>query len=310
MRILNAIEELAELPGPVCVAIGVFDGVHPGHQALIRRNLEEARKRRGTPVVLTFDPHPARVLRPDAAPHLLTSTPHKMRLIEALGCPYALKVTFDEAFAALSPGEFITALAEASRPLGLICVGQGWVFGKGRAGNVPLLKSLGARLGFETIEIDSVLVDGQTLSSTRIREAVQHGDFESARRFLGRDYTILGTVRHGAALGGKIGFPTANLAAHSEQFPPNGVYAVRLLLDGIWHPGVANVGVRPTVADGGEKLLEVHIFNFSGDCYGRDVEVKFEKQLRAEQRFDSIEALKAQIIIDAAAARSLLRMEE
>jgi riboflavin kinase/FMN adenylyltransferase len=306
MRVLHSLAELAQVPGPVCIAIGVFDGVHLGHQTLVREAMAEAEKRGGTAVALTFHPHPARILRPQSAPHLLTSTPHKVALIGALGCPYLLQVAFDEAFAAQSPQTFIEALA-ATADLRLICVGRDWAFGKNRAGNVALLKELGARLGFETLEIPAVSVDGEVISSTRIRKAVEAGDFATARKFLGREYTILGTVRHGAGLGGKIGFPTANLAAHSEQFPPNGVYAVRLMLRGEWYAGVANVGVRPTVANAGERLLETHIFDFTGDCYGEDVEVRFEHFLRPEQKFASVDELKKQIASDAARARELLR---
>lgn len=306
MRVLHSLAQLAQVPGPVCVAIGVFDGVHLGHQALVREAMAEAKKRGGTAVVLTFHPHPARILRPQNAPHLLTSTPHKVALIGELGCPYLLQVAFDAAFAAQSPQAFIEALAAAA-DLRLICVGRDWAFGKNRAGNVEMLKELGGRLGFETLEIPAVSVDGEVISSTRIRQAVEEGDFATARKFLGREYTILGTVRHGAGLGGKIGFPTANLAAHNEQFPPNGVYAVKLMLRGEWLAGVANVGVRPTVANAGERLLEAHIFDFAGDCYGEDVEVRFEYFLRPEQKFASVDELKKQIASDAARARELLR---
>lgn len=305
MRVLHSLAELSQVPGPLCIAIGVFDGVHLGHQALVQVALAEAEKRGGTAVALTFHPHPARLLRPQSAPHLLTSTPHKVALIGALGCPYLLQVNFDEAFAAQSPEVFIEALAAAA-DVRLICVGRDWAFGKNRAGNVAMLKELGARLGFETVEIPAVAVEGEVISSTRIRRAVEEGDFATARKFLGREYTILGTVRHGAGLGGKIGFPTANLAAHSEQFPPNGVYAVRLQLRGVWYNGVANVGVRPTVANAGERLLETHIFDFQGDCYGEDVEVRFEHFLRPEQKFGSVDELIKQIASDAKRARELL----
>ena len=306
MKVLNSVPELSEIPGPHCVAIGVFDGVHLGHQALIRRAIAEAERMRGSAVVLTFHPHPARVLRPDSAPHLLTSTPHKLRLIETLGCRYLLLATFDLAFAAQAPEVFIEALVRSANPLRMICVGHNWAFGKGRSGNVAMLAGLGERFGFETLEIEPVKVDGALVSSTRIRKAVETGDFETARRLLGRDYTILGTVVSGAGRGSGIGFPTANLAAHNERFPPNGVYAVRALLDSRWYDGVANVGVRPTVGGNADRVLEVHIFDFSGDCYGHDLEVKFERFLRPEQKFSSIEELRAQIARDAADARRLL----
>jgi riboflavin kinase / FMN adenylyltransferase len=309
MKVFLSLSELSEIPGPLCVAIGVFDGVHLGHQALMRRAMNEAARLRGSALVLTFHPHPARVLRPDSAPHLLTSTPHKLRLIEKLGCQYLLQATFDAAFAAQPPEVFVEALARSTSSLRMICVGHNWAFGKGRSGNVALLTALGGRFGFETVEIEPVEIDGELVSSTRIRKAVEEGDFDTARRLLGRDYTILGTVRAGAGLGHGIGFPTANLAAHNERFPPNGVYAVRVSMDSRWLDGVANVGVRPTVGGAAERVLEVYIFDYSGDCYGKDLEVKFERFLRPEQKFSSIEELRAQIARDATQARRFLSLQ-
>ena len=303
MRVLHSIEELAKIPGPVCVAIGVFDGVHLGHQALIQRVMQEADKVGGSAVVLTFHPHPARVVRPESAPRLLTSTLHKEKLIRALGCPNLLLVTFDAEFAAQAPETFIEKLARQANPLRCLCVGHQWAFGRGRSGNVDLLRSLGARLGFETVEIDPVTAGGETVSSTRIRRCIEAGDFDSARELLGRDYTILGTVQHGAKLGTKLGFPTANLAAHNEQFPPNGVYSVRALFRDEWRAGVANIGTRPTVDGVSGRLLEVHLFEHSGECYGEEMEVRFVHFLRPEQKFESLDALKAQIAKDAELAR-------
>lgn len=268
--------------------------------------MREAEALGATAAALTFHPHPARVLRPESAPHLLTSSLHKQRLLEALGCPVLVCQAFDRDFAAQPPEEFIEALVRAARPLKMICVGHNWAFGRNRSGNVALLNHLGRRLNFQTLEIEPVLADGGLVSSTRIRRAVQEGDFATARALLGREYTILGTVRRGKQLGGRIGFPTANLAAHSEQFPPDGVYAVRAVLDGKTLGGVANIGTRPTVNDSPERLLEVHLFDFSGDCYGRDLEVAFEVFLRPEKKFASVEELKEQIARDAEAARRAL----
>ncbi len=308
MRILRSISELADLPGPVTLSIGVFDGVHLGHQAVLRGAMEDAAENGATAVALTFDPHPARILRPDRAPRLLTSTPHKARLIEALGVPYLLIVSFDSNFAEQSPEAFIRALAAASGPLRKICVGEEWAFGHNRSGNVGLLRKLGGELGFSVAETPAVSVDGATVSSTRIRHAVELGNLDVARLLLGRDYTILGTVEAGDRLGREIGFPTANLRAHNEQFPPDGVYAVRVQIDDANLPGVANVGYRPTVATGvSHRKLEVHIFDFDGDLYGRDIDVDFVSFLRGERKFSGLDALKAQIAADAARARTLLQ---
>lgn len=307
MKILTGIEELAGLPGPVVLSIGVFDGVHPGHLAVLGRALADARTLGGTAVALTFEPHPMRVMRPEAAPRLLTSAAHKARLIAAAGLPYLLTVEFDSAFAAQPPEAFIRRLVAAARPLAEICVGENWAFGARRAGNVTLLRTLGIEFGFAVAEVPAVREDGATVSSTRIREAVQRGDLAAARRLLGRNYTILGTVEPGRQLGRTIGFPTANLRAHNEQFPPDGVYAVRVELDGRTFGGVANIGYRPTVEPSGtERRLEVHVFDFAGDLYGRDVEVDFVEFLRGERKFPDVAALRAQISADAADARRRL----
>ncbi len=305
MRVLHSIGELSEIPEPLSVAIGVFDGVHRGHRALIQRVMAESEKAGGSAVVLTFDPHPLRVLRPESSPRLLTSTPHKQKLMAELGCPNLLLLKFDAQFAAQKPEHFIEKLVHHAGSLHCLCVGHQWAFGRGRSGNVDLLRTFGTRLGFETVEIEPVTFQGETISSTRIRRCIEAGDLSTARDLLGRNYTILGTVQHGAGLGGKIGFPTANLAAHNEQFPPDGVYAVRVNLRGNWLPGVANIGTRPTVTTSPERLLEIHIFDFAGDCYGEEAEVRFEKLLRGEQKFGSIDELKAQIQKDAEAARRI-----
>jgi riboflavin kinase/FMN adenylyltransferase len=307
MKILRSISELSEVSGPVTLSIGVFDGVHLGHQAVLQSAMGDAATSGATAVALTFDPHPARILRKELAPRLLTSTPHKARLIEALGMPYLLVVPFDEVFAAQPAEMFIRALAATCHPLRKICVGEQWAFGHNRTGNVALLRKLGGELDFTVTETPAVAIEGGTISSTRIRNAVEQGDLDTARMLLGRDYTILGTVEHGDELGRRIGFPTANLRAHNEQFPPDGVYAVRVQIDDAILPGVANVGYRPTVSGGiAERKLEVHIFDFEGDLYGRDIDVDFIAFLRGEKKFENLDALKVQIGVDAGSARQLL----
>ena len=269
----------------------------------------DARAAGGMAVVVTFDPHPIRVLRPEKAPRLLTSTAHKLRLVRALGVEHLLMIPFDLAFAATPPEEFIRALAAAGRPLREICVGYEWSFGKGRAGNLAMLDRLGSELGFEEVGVPAVEIGGRIVSSTLIRQAVETGDLAEAARLLGRDYTILGTVVEGRKLGRTIGFPTANLSAHNEQFPPNGVYAVEILRNGDAPlTGVANIGVRPTIAEaGGERALEVHIFDFDQSLYGDDLEIRFRSFLRPEQKFPSLDALRTQIARDAGAARAFFR---
>ena len=307
MEILHSIPDLSRLPGPLFLAIGVFDGVHLGHQAVISTSAKHADAENGTAVVVTFDPHPEKVLRPEAAPHLLTATQHKIELIRKLGVRHLLIIHFDSEFAATPPQDFVQQLVSSSKPLREICVGHEWAFGKNRAGNLDLLKRLGIESHFNVVGIPPVKINGAVVSSTAIRQAVERGDFTKAAGMLGRDYTILGTVVRGDNLGKKIGFPTANLSAHSEQFPPNGVYLAEALLDGKLCPGLVNLGFRPTIASGkSERVLEIHLLDFKEDIYGRDLEVKFIQFLRPEKKFDGLDALVAQIRRDVAQARELL----
>ena len=303
MNTLTAIANLADLSGPIAIAAGVFDGVHLGHRAVITSALEFASAQNGSAVVLTFDPHPTSVLRPGNASPLLTSTRHKLRILKTLGVQHALVIHFDKTFAATAPADFIQQLAAAC-PLRQICVGQDWAFGKGRAGNLALLTELGPKLGFHASGIPNVTVDGQPVSSTAIRAAVQRGDLPTAQGLLGREFSLFGTVIAGNKLGRTIGFPTANIRPENEQLPPNGVYAITATLGTGNIRGVANIGLRPTVQDADkERLLEVHLFDFSGDLYGADLEIHFRRFIRAEQKFPSLDALKARIAEDAASAR-------
>ena len=308
MQILRSISELSGLPGPVFLAIGVFDGVHLGHRAVISTSTQHAKEVDGTPVVVTFDPHPAKVLRPDSAPHLLTATQHKIALIRDLGVAHLLVQNFNREFAATPPEEFVEQLVTKAKPLREICVGHEWSFGKGRAGNLALLKQLGAAHGFNVVGVQAVTVNGEVVSSTAIRRAVAEGDLVKATQMLGREYTILGTVKAGDKLGRKLGFPTANISAHSEQFPPNGVYVAEARLAGTLYRGVANLGYRPTVSSGNpERLLELHLFDLNKEFYGEEVEVRFLRYLRPEQRFESVDALAAQIARDVQVARESLQ---
>jgi riboflavin kinase/FMN adenylyltransferase len=308
MEILRSIPDLARLPGPLFLAIGVFDGVHRGHQAVISTSADHAQMENGTPVVVTFDPHPMKVLRPEKAPHLLTATQHKIALIRELGVRHLLVIHFDKQFAATEPEDFVEQLARHSKPLREICVGHEWSFGKNRRGSLDLLKKLGARLGFSVVGIPPVTINGTVVSSTAIRQAIQAGDLAKAATMLGRDYTILGTVVRGDKLGKQIGFPTANLSAHSEQFPPNGVYLARAILDGTIYPGVINLGYRPTVSSGTpQRVLEIHLLDFNRDIYGKELEVSFVRYLRPEKKFENMEALARQINLDVKQARELSR---
>ena len=213
-----------------------------------------------------------------------------------LRCPFTTETARTEARA------FVMRLTEAAKPLGCISVGHSWSFGKGREGNIHLLTDLGLEHGFAVYGVPPVRMDGEVVSSTAIREALKRGDLTKAARFLGRAYAVMGRVIEGRKLGRQLGFPTANIEVENEQLPPLGVYAVRARLHDAWLPAVANLGRRPTVAVDAEPNLEVHLLDWSGDCYGEEMEVQFVKHLRGEMKFEGLEALKAQIGRDVEAA--------
>ena len=306
METLRSVSELSRLQDPLFLAIGVFDGVHLGHKAVISTSAEHARAVNGTPVVVTFDPHPEKILRPDKAPHLLTATPHKIALIRALGVRHLLIISFDKHFAATEPEDFVQQLVQHSKLLREICVGHEWSFGRNRRGNLQLLEKLGAEFDFNVVGIPPVTVNGEIVSSTKVRRAIEAGDLKKAASMLGREYTILGTVVHGDDLGKKIGFPTANLSAHSEQFPPNGVYFAEASLDGVVYPGVVNLGYRPTISsERSDRILEVYLLDFNRNVYGKDLELRFIRYLRPEKKFENLDALVRQIESDVHQAREL-----
>ena len=306
MNVFGGMDALGAIPAPLSIAAGVFDGMHLGHRAVLGAALDAAQKSGGSAVALTFDPHPSKILRPEQASRLLTSTAHKLDLMRRMGVRHALVIPFDKYFAEIEAEDFARSLVRAAPGLKTICVGEGWKFGRARRGDVNLLRAIGAEAGFETTEVGQVSVGGLIVSSTRIRQAVETGDLATAEILLGRKYSVLGTVKKGDGLGAKLGFPTANLAAHNEQFPPDGVYATNVLIEGTLSPGVANIGTRPTVASSGERLMEVHVFGFSGDLYGTDIEAEFVRFLRPEKKFSGTDALREQIAADAEAAQKIL----
>lgn len=306
MPILTAATELRARPRKVCVAIGVFDGVHLGHQQVIRQTLADARQHEGVPVVITFDRHPNAVVAPGRVPPMLHSLPQKLRAIESLGVANTLLIRFDRAFSEQTGEQFIRSLALDFGHLHSVCVGSEFTFGHKRSGNVALLKQLGAELKFIVHGLAAVSLDGEPVSSTRIREAVRTGDLDSASQMLGREYSIAGSVIRGDQLGRKLGFPTANLDVAGLILPPNGVYAVHARVAGREHRGALNLGFRPTLASPTPRLqCEVHLLDFAEEIYGEELELTFATKLRDEQKFPDLAALQSQIHRDLAAARSL-----
>jgi riboflavin kinase / FMN adenylyltransferase len=301
----HRLEELAALGQPLHLALGVFDGVHLGHQAVIARAVAAAEKQGGLAGVLTFDPHPIRVLAPAKAPaSLLATLGHKARLTAALGAELFVALRFDPAFAAMEASEFMEKLCAA--PVQTIAVGEDWRFGHNRTGDVPFLIREGAVRGFRLEAVPPVMFDGERISSTRIRQAIRDGNLTGAADMLGRPHSVSGVVARGDQLGRTLGFPTANLATGDVQLPPDGVWAVRVSIgDAPPVAGVANLGNRPTVGGSG-RLLETHLLDFDGDLYGRTIDVRFVRHLRPEVRFPSLEALRQRIAVDVAAARVAL----
>jgi riboflavin kinase/FMN adenylyltransferase len=295
---IDKLEELAAQDGPLHLALGVFDGVHVGHRAVIARAVEAARKEGGKAFVVTFDPHPIRVIAPEKAPaSLLATLDEKSAVLKALGVDGLLVIHFDMAFAKMDAEEFVRKLLAAD--VRTVAVGEDWRFGSKRSGDVAMLRRMGGELGFQLEAVPPVMWDGERISSTRIRQAIRDGNFDAVEEMLGRPYELSGTVIEGRKLGRGLGFPTANLRLGERQTPRDGVWAVKV--DGV-RKGVANLGTRPTV-DGGERLLEVHLLDFSGDLYGKELRVRFEKFLRPERKFGSLEELREQIGRDAEEAR-------
>ncbi len=287
------------------VALGNFDGVHRGHQALVQRAVEQAKALGAPMVALTFEPHPRRFFVPDTAPFRLTLPPAKVRLLEQCGVQAVLAQQFDEAFAALSPDAFVDDVLLAGLGARHVICGYDFTFGARRGGNVEKLRKRGRERGFAVTVLEPVMREGEIYSSTRIREALRAGWASEAAELLGRSWEIEGVVEHGDQRGRAIGFPTANVALGEHLRPRFGVYAVRVLVDGAWQNGVANLGKRPTVGKFQENF-EVHLFDFSGDLYGKTLRVALVEFIRPEMKFAGLDQLKAQIAADGEAARALL----
>jgi riboflavin kinase / FMN adenylyltransferase len=304
MQVLHGPDDWRGSGRKVSLAIGMFDGVHLGHQQVIRQAVADAEQGEGSAVVITFDKHPNAIVAPARVPPLIYSQPQKLNAIAALGADATLVIPFTAEFSAQPAQEFIRELAQKLSPLHSICVGSTFVFGHQRSGNVALLGELGRELGFRVHGIAAVSLDGQVVSSTRIREAVRAGDFDSASQMLGREYALGGVIVRGDGIGRRLGFPTANLDVTGMAVPPSGVYAVHAYVEGTRHRGVANIGHRPTLRDAVPQLrVEPHLLDFSGDLYGKHLELTFVAKLRDEQKFASVEALKEQIARDVAEAR-------
>jgi riboflavin kinase / FMN adenylyltransferase len=305
MKVVHAANELKSASRKVCLAVGFFDGVHLGHQQIIRQTVADARQHDALALVLTFDRHPNTVVAPDHVPSLIYSLPQRLRAIESLGADTLLLIHFDEKFSRQTGEEFIRTLARDLGQIQSLCVGADFVFGHKRSGNVSLLKKLGGEIGFMVHGMAAVSLDGQIVSSTRIRETIRAGDLDAASQMLGRPYAISGRVIKGERLGQKLGFPTANLDVSDLALPPNGVYAGLASFKGKAYRAALNIGFRPTVASGTQLVhVEAHLLNFNAEIYGEELEVEMGEKLREEKKFASSTELREQIARDVAAVAS------
>ena len=303
MKLIRNAKDLKPGNRPVCLAIGFFDGVHLGHQQIIRQTIADARRHDALALALTFDRHPNTVVAPDRVPPLIYSLSQKLRVIGSLGVDALWPIHFDEKFSGQTGGDFIRRLARDLGKIQSLCVGADFVFGRQRSGNVALLEKLGGELGFAVHGLAAVALDGQIVSSTRIREAIRAGNLDAASQMLGRAYSLAGKVVRGDQLGRKLGFPTANLDAACLVLPPKGVYIAHVNVGGKNFHAVLNIGHRPTLQNPTPQLrVEAHLLDFNGDLYGQELEIEIGEKLRDERKFGSLEELKAQISRDVAEA--------
>jgi riboflavin kinase / FMN adenylyltransferase len=305
MRVFHGLPKPAERLA-CALSIGNFDGIHRGHRALLQRVVEVARQRGLIAAAMTFEPHPREYFAPEQAPPRIANLRDKIEGLRQVGIERVFVQHFNRDFASLTAEQFIERILRDGCQARWLAVGDDFRFGARRAGDVALLRSFGERCGFAVEQIRPVLVGGERVSSSRIRDALIAGDLALAGELLGHPYAISGRVLHGAKLGRQLGFPTMNLRVAHRRPALHGIYAVRV--HGIGPtllPGVASVGLRPTVDDSGRWLLEVHLFDFSDEVYGKLIRVQFVQKLRDEERFDSIQELTAAIRRDADLARAI-----
>jgi len=303
MRLFHGYEN-AEIARPVVLTLGVFDGLHLGHQLIISRVVERARAVGAVPTVVTFDPHPRAVLHPESAPPLLQTFDQKVEAFGVLGVEQTIVVRFTPEFAKVRAEEFLRDVVHVRLQAREVYLGRGFAFGRGREGDINLLRRVSGELGFFADEVPEVRLRGQRISSSRIRELLAAGRVGLARRMLGRPYGVEGRVVRGYERGRTLGFPTANLRPDNRVIPRAGVYVTATLVEGAWRRSVTNVGVRPTFEKEAEPSVETFVMDWGGDLYGDVVRVRFLRRLRDERRFASVEELKRQIGSDAARARN------
>lgn len=303
MRLFHGTDN-AEIQRPTVLTLGVFDGLHLGHQLIMRTVVERARASGAIPTVITFDPHPRAVLHPESAPPLLQTFDQKIEGFGVLGIEQTIVVRFTKEFSEIRATDFLRDVVTDRLHAREVYLGKGFAFGHNREGNIELLKRLGSELGFVAGEVPEVSLRGRRVSSSKIRDLLSQGEVNLARRMLGRPYGVEGRVEHGAERGHQLGFPTANLHPQNRVIPRNGVYVTGTLIDGQWRRSVTNVGVRPTFGAESEPSVETFVMNWEGDLYGDVVRVRFLHRLRDERKFHSLDELTSQIGKDVSRANS------
>lgn len=309
MKIIERIDNITEPIYNAVITIGNFDGVHKGHRALFQKAIKKATEIKGTSVVITFQPHPLRVLKIKNPPPQITRYEQKISLIARAGIDVLIVIPFNEAFAELSPESFVEELLVSKIGMKAIIVGQDYAFGKNRKGDINLLKTLGLKYGYDVLVADWINMsedNAKRISSTRIRNFVQEGRVDEVKPLLGRHYQLKGQVSRGRDRGGKLlGFPTANINIYDELCPKTGVYAVTVQHDEVLYQGVANIGFSPTFDDH-KFTIEIHLLDFNQNIYEKNIQVNFIQRLRSEKKFNNIEELSAQIRKDIEIARNIL----
>jgi riboflavin kinase/FMN adenylyltransferase len=304
MEIIRDLNSLRPYPSPV-VALGNFDGVHIGHQTILKTAIERADAMGGSALAVTFDPLPAKVLNPNRAPRLIMTPEDKHELLRSFGLDGVIVLTFSRELSMLSPEEFVSGYLLGRIGARAVVVGHNVSFGHMRAGNAEVMRRLGREMGFETTVVGPIERDGVAVSSTQVREMIKAGNMKQTAMLLGRRHFLRGPVIHGRERGRTIGFPTANIQSRTECLPPDGVYATRLVLEDGAHPSITNIGMRPTFAEP-ERTIEAHIFDFNRDIYDREVKLEIVERIRPERKFESAQALAAQIASDLQRAKEIL----
>jgi riboflavin kinase/FMN adenylyltransferase len=302
MRLFHGTDN-AKIARPTVLTLGVFDGLHLGHQLIMQTVVQGARAIGAVPTVITFEPHPRAVLHPESAPPLLQTFDQKIEALGVLGIEQTIVIHFDQAFAQIRAQDFLSDVVVDRLHAREVYLGRGFAFGHEREGNIELLRQVSERLGFRADEVPEVRLRGRRVSSSRIRELLQLGQVNLARRMLGRPYGVEGRVVRGDERGAQLGFPTANLHPQNRVIPRGGVYVTATLIDGQWRRSVTNIGTRPTFDTGTRTSVETFIIDWSGDLYGDVVRVRFLHRLRNEKKFASVDELKTQIKCDVARAQ-------